>query len=110
AGSDPFMTLVFVYIATVVFTELVTNNAAAVLMFPIAISAANGLGVDPMPFVIARMMAASAGFITPIGYQTNLMAYGPGGYRFTDFIRYVLPLSVVVGSTVLLSIPVFWPF
>ena len=63
-----------------------------------------------MPFVIATMMGASAGFITPIGYQTNLMVYGPGGYRFTDYVRLGLPLSLVVGTAVLLAIPWFWPF
>lgn len=110
AGGDPYMTLVLVYVATVVFTELVTNNAAAVLMFPIAIASAGAVGAAPMPFVIATMMAASAGFITPIGYQTNLMVYGPGGYRFTDYVRYGLPLSIVVGTAVLLAIPRFWPF
>jgi len=110
ANGDPFTTLVLVYVATVVFTELVTNNAAAVLMFPIAVSAAEHLGVDPMPFVITTMMAASAGFITPIGYQTNLMVYGPGGYRFTDYVRFGLPLSLVVGTAVLCAVPYFWPF
>ena len=110
AGADPFLTLVLVYIATVVATELITNNAAAVLMFPVAMAAAEGLGVQPMPFVIATMMAASAGFITPIGYQTNLMVYGPGGYRFADYVRFGLPLSLVVGTAVLWAIPVFWPF
>jgi di/tricarboxylate transporter len=110
ANGDPFVTLVLVYAATVVFTELVTNNAAAVLMFPIAVSAAATLGVDPMPFVITTMMAASAGFITPIGYQTNLMVYGPGGYRFLDYVRFGLPLSLVVGAAVLWSVPFFWPF
>lgn len=110
AGHDPLVTLVLFYVATVVFTELITNNAAAILMFPIAMSAAGGLGVNPMPFVIATMMAASAGFITPIGYQTNLMVYGPGGYRFMDYVRYGLPLSLVVGTAVLAAIPVFWPF
>jgi len=110
AGGDPYMTLVLVYVAAVVFTELVTNNAAAVLMFPVAIAAAAAVGAQPMPFVIATMMGASAGFITPIGYQTNLMVYGPGGYRFSDYVRLGLPLSLVVGSAVLLAIPVFWPF
>ena len=110
AGSDPFMTLVLVYVATVAFTELITNNAAAILMFPVAMSAATMLGVDPMPFVIATMMGASAGFITPIGYQTNLMVYGPGGYRFIDYVRFGLPLSIVVGTAVLWAIPLFWPF
>ncbi|HSM10926.1 MAG TPA: SLC13 family permease, partial [Lysobacter sp.] len=110
ANSDPFLTLVLVYVAAVVFTEMLTNNAAAVLMFPIGLSAAQQLGVDAMPFVIAVMMGASAGFITPIGYQTNLMIYGPGGYRFTDFIRVGAPLSLVVGTAVLWAIPRFWPF
>lgn len=110
AGSDPFWTLVLVYVAAVAFTELVTNNAAAVLMFPIAVSAAAQLGVQPMPFVIAIMMGASAGFITPIGYQTNLMVYGPGGYRFSDYVRVGLPLSLVVGVAVLWAIPRLWPF
>ena len=110
ANADPFWTLALVYVAAVVFTEMLTNNAAAVLMFPIGLSAAQQLGVDPMPFVIAVMMGASAGFITPIGYQTNLMIYGPGGYRFTDFIRVGAPLSLVVGAAVLWAIPRFWPF
>ena len=110
AGGDPFRTLVLVYVAAVVFTELITNNAAAVLMFPIAMAAATQLGVDPMPFVIATMIGASAGFITPIGYQTNMMVYGPGGYRFTDYVRLGLPLSLVVGTAVLYAIPRFWPF
>ncbi|GAB3734901.1 SLC13 family permease [Luteimonas pelagia] len=110
AGSDPFWTLVLVYVVAVVFTELLTNNAAAVLMFPIGLAAARQLGVDPMPFVMAVMMGASAGFMTPIGYQTNLMIYGPGGYRFMDYLRVGAPLSLVVGIAVLTAIPVFWPF
>lgn len=109
-AADPFLTLVFVYVMAVVFTELLTNNAAAVLMFPIGLSAANQLGVDPMPFIIAVMIGASAGFVTPIGYQTNLMVYGPGGYRFTDYVRVGLPLSIVVGIAVLWTIPRAWPF
>lgn len=110
AASDAFLTLTLVYIASVVFTEILTNNAAAVLMFPIGLSAARQLGVDAMPFVMAVMMGASAGFITPIGYQTNLMIYGPGGYRFTDYLRVGAPLSLVVGAAVLWAIPQFWPF
>jgi len=110
AAGDPYWTLVLVYVATVLATELITNNAAAVLMFPIALAAATQLGVQPMPFVIAIMIGASAGFITPIGYQTNLMIYGPGGYRFTDYVRVGAPLSLVVGVAVLTAIPVFWPF
>jgi di/tricarboxylate transporter len=108
-GADPFTTLVLVYVMTVVFTELLTNNAAAILLFPIGVSAANQLGVDPMPFVMAVMMGASAGFITPIGYQTNLMVYGPGGYRFMDFVRFGLPLDRVGGISSLLIVPRGWP-
>ena len=110
AGADPFLTLALVYVTAVVFTELLTNNAAAVLAFPIAMAAAHQLGVDPMPFVMAVMMGASAGFMTPIGYQTNLMIYAPGGYRFTDYLRVGAPLSLVVGLAVLWAIPLFWPF
>jgi len=110
AASDPFTTLVLVYVATVIATEVLTNNAAAVLMFPIGLAAAQQLGVEPMPFIIAVMMGASAGFITPIGYQTNLMIYGPGGYRFTDYVRVGLPLSICVGTAVLWAIPRLWPF
>lgn len=110
SGGDPFRTLVLVYVAAVIFTELITNNAAAVLIFPIAMASAAQLGSDPMPFVIATMIGASAGFITPIGYQTNMMVYGPGGYRFTDYVRLGLPLSLVVGTAVLYAIPHFWPF
>lgn len=110
AGDDPLVTLALVYVTAVVFTELLTNNAAAVLVFPIGMAAARQLGVDPMPFVMAVMMGASAGFMTPIGYQTNLMIYAPGGYRFTDYLRVGAPLSLVVGLAVLWAIPVFWPF
>lgn len=110
AGADPFWTLVLVYVVAVAFTEMLTNNAAAVLMFPIGLAAATQLGVSPMPFVMAVMMGASAGFITPIGYQTNLMIYGPGGYRFVDYVRVGGPLSLVVGLAVLWTIPRLWPF
>lgn len=110
ANSDPFWTLVFLYVVTVLFTELLTNNAAAVLMFPIGLAAANHLGVDPMPFVMAVMIGASAGFMSPIGYQTNLMIYGPGGYRFLDYVRVGAPLSLVTGIAAMWAIPRFWPF
>ena len=109
AGAEPFWTLVLVYVASVSATELLTNNAAAVLMFPIGLSAAQQLNVDPMPFVIAVMMGASAGFMTPIGYQTNLIIYGPGGYRFGDYLRLGAPLSLVVGVAILSVIPLLWP-
>lgn len=110
ADSDPFWTLVALYVVTVLFTELLTNNAAAVLMFPIGLAAATQLGVDPMPFVMAVMIGASAGFMSPIGYQTNLMIYGPGGYRFMDYVRVGAPLSLVTGLAAMWAIPRFWPF
>lgn len=108
--GDPFWTLVLVYILTMVFTEFLTNNAAAVLMFPIGLAAAEQLGVNPMPFIIAVMVGASASFITPIGYQTNMMVYGPGGYRFMDYVKVGTPLSIVIGLVVMWVIPLVWPF
>lgn len=109
-AGDAFWTLVIVYLMTVLATELITNNAAAVLMFPIGLAAAHQLGVNPMPFIMAVMIAASASFITPIGYQTNMMVYGPGGYRLTDYVRVGLPLSVLVGIVALTVIPLVWGF
>ena len=108
--SDPFLLLCAVYVITVIVTEVITNNAAGVVMFPIAIASAEQAGVGYMPFVIVVMVAASAGFITPIGYQTNLMIYGPGGYKFSDYVRFGLPLSFLVGMTTLLIVPRVWPF
>jgi di/tricarboxylate transporter len=81
-----------------------------VLVFPIAQAAAHALGVNFMPFVMAIMMAASCGFATPIGYQTNLMVYGPGGYRFTDYLRFGGPLNLLVMAVTLLLAPLVWPF
>ncbi|MGR4068047.1 SLC13 family permease [Billgrantia sp. C5P2] len=106
----PWLALALVYLMTVLFTELITNNAAAVLMFPIAVAVAEQLGVSFMPFVIAIMFAASASFMTPLGYQTNLMVLGPGGYRFTDYLRLGAPLSLIVGITAVALIPLVWPF
>jgi len=108
--GNPWLALVAVYAITVLFTELITNNAAAALMFPIAIATANALGVDYMPFVIAVIFAASASFATPIGYQTNLMVMGPGGYRFADYLRAGIPVSILVGIISLTLIPLFWHF
>ena len=106
----PWQALLLVYLLTVIFTEMITNNAAAVLMFPIAISIAEQVDASFMPYVIAVMIAASASFITPLGYQTNLMVYGPGGYRFTDYIRLGLPVSFITGATAVTVIPMVWPF
>ena len=110
AGGDIWLMLVLVYIATVILTETITNNAAAIIMFPIAVSAANNLDVNITPFAVAVMIAASASFITPIGYQTNLMVFGPGGYRFIDYIKLGLPLSIIVAVIALWIIPIIWPF
>jgi di/tricarboxylate transporter len=110
AGNDPWWVLVAVYFVTMVFTELVTNNAAAVLVYPIAMAAAHSLNADEMPFVIAIAIGASAGFATPFGYQTNLMVYGPGGYRFTDYLRVGIPLDLVFMAVTVTLAPVFFPF
>ncbi|UYG01962.1 SLC13 family permease [Halomonas sp. LR3S48] len=109
-GLAPWAALALVYLMTVVFTELITNNAAAVLMFPIAMAVADQLGVNFVPFAIAIMFAASASFMTPLGYQTNLMVLGPGGYRFTDYLRLGAPLSLIVGITAVGLIPLVWGF
>ena len=110
AGGKPWLTLLLVYLLTAVSTEMMTNNAAAVLVFPIAMNSADHLGVSPLPFVFCIMMAASASFMTPIGYQTNLMVYGPGGYRFTDFARVGFPLAVLFCGLSMWLIPILWPY
>jgi len=110
AKGDPFWALVVLYVATVIVTELITNNAAGVLMFPIAMAVAHDGNVSYLPYVVTIMVGASAGFITPIGYQTNLMVYGPGGYRWIDYIRFGTPLSIVVGIATVLIVPRVWPF
>jgi di/tricarboxylate transporter len=110
AGGNPYLTLIGVYLVTWMLTEILTNNAAVALMFPIAISAAQQLEVNLLPFVMVLMIAGSASFATPIGYQTNLMVYGPGGYRFTDYTRIGIPMTLLVGSTALLLAPRVWPF
>jgi di/tricarboxylate transporter len=110
AQGDPWVTLAVVYLVTMLFTELITNNAAAVLVFPIALSTSQALGVSFMPFVVAIMMSASASFSTPIGYQTNLMVYGPGGYRFSDYFRVGIPLNLLMAVVTIGLAPHVWPF
>ncbi len=105
----PFLIVWAVYLMTSVLTELVSNNAVAVVVTPIAVSLAQALGVDPRPLVVAVMVAASASFATPIGYQTNMLVYGPGGYRFTDFMRIGIPLNLSVGLLASAVIPFIWP-
>ncbi len=103
-------TLFVIYLLTISLTEMVTNNAVAVVMTPIAIGFAQALGVDPRPFVVAVMFAASAAFATPIGYQTNTLVYAPGGYRFLDYVKVGLPLNLSLAVIVSLLIPQIWPF
>ena len=96
-----------IVLTTVALISIITNNAAAVLVFPIAMSTAADLGLDPRPFAIA--VAASASFLTPVAYQTNIMVYGPGGYRFTDYTRLGLPLTVIVVAAAVMLVPALWP-
>jgi di/tricarboxylate transporter len=105
----PIGSLAGIMIATILLTELVSHNAAAALMFPIGVAAAVGIGADPRPFVIAIMMGASLSFLSPLGYQTNLMVYGLGGYRFTDFARIGIPLNLVTVTLSLILIPIMFP-
>jgi di/tricarboxylate transporter len=104
ADMSPLMTLLAIYFITSFFTELVTNNAIAVIMTPIVIGLADQMGFDPRPFVIAVMIGASASFATPIGYQTNTLVYGAGDYRFADFLKVGIPMNICVGITSTLAI------
>ncbi|WP_414931809.1 SLC13 family permease [Vibrio europaeus] len=109
-GWGVFGALVATYLLTLILTELVTNNAAAALSFPIGYSMAIGYGVDPMPFIMAVLFGASASFISPYGYQTNLLVYSVGNYKLTDYVRVGIPLSIVYSVLVLTLIPLFFPF
>ena len=106
----PYVLLAVMFIITNIFTELITNNAAAALSFPLALSISDQLGVDPMPFFVVICMAASASFSTPIGYQTNLIVQGIGNYKFTDFVRIGLPLNIIAFLISVFVIPQIWPF
>ena len=108
-GLPPVLLVAAVYLLTTTLTEVVSNNAIAVVMTPVAIGLGIELGVDPRPLVVAVMIAASACFATPIGYQTNMLVYGPGGYRFTDFMRVGIPLNITQAIIVSLLIPLIWP-
>ena len=109
AGLSPFVMILCVYFLGLALTEFLSNNAVAVIYTPIAIQLALSLGVDPRPFVVAVMFSASVAFATPVGYQTNMMVYGPGGYRFSDYMRVGIPLNIITGLVASALIPVIWP-
>ena len=109
-SHGPYVLLATMFIITNIFTELITNNAAAALSFPLALSISQQLGVSPMPFFVVICMAASASFSTPIGYQTNLIVQGIGNYKFTDFVRIGLPLNIITFLISVFVIPQIWSF
>ena len=107
---SPLLALIVLYAATMLLTELLSNATVAVLVTPIAVALAESLGVSPRPFIVAVMMAGSAAFATPFGYQTNVIVYQMGGYRYMDFVRVGLPLNVVTGVVAIIAIQIFFPF
>jgi len=109
-GLGPVAVLAAFYLLTALLTECMSNNASAILLAPIAISTALAMGVNPKPFLLAVTFAASTSFATPVGYQTNMMIYTPGGYRFVDFLRVGTPLILIFGCLSVYFIPKFWPF
>jgi di/tricarboxylate transporter len=109
-GDNPYVALTVVFLGCILMDTMATNIASAVFMFPIAMSMAASLGVDGMPFVIVVMVGASCSFISPMGYQTNLMVYRPGGYRFVDFVRIGVPLTMLVGVITIWLTPLLWSF
>ena len=108
-GLSPFLMILCVYFLGLILTEFLSNNAVAVIFTPIAIELAQSLGLDPRPFVVAVMFSASVAFATPVGYQTNMMVYGPGGYRFSDYMRVGIPLNIITGLVASALIPLIWP-
>jgi di/tricarboxylate transporter len=108
-GTSPVALIAALFVLTAGFSALISNVAAAVMIFPIAAATSEQLGISLTPLAVTLMIAASASFATPIGYQTNLMVYGPGNYRFTDFVKMGLPLTVLVGVTTVLLVPRIWP-
>lgn len=106
----PIFLLAAIYLLTSILTEMITNNAVAILLTPIVIGLATTLGYDPRPFIVAVMFAASASFATPIGYQTNTFVYAAGGYKFKDFLKIGIPMNIIMLIVATLVIPIFWPF
>jgi di/tricarboxylate transporter len=109
-GLSPYLLVFAVYALSSFLTEVVSNNAVAVIVTPIVITLAQSLGVDPRPLVVTVMIGASASFATPIGYQTNTLVYGPGGYKFADFLRFGVPLNVISAIVVTICIPLLYDF
>ena len=109
AGMPPVIVLSITYLLTMILTEFLSNNATAILLTPIAIGLAHGLGADPRPFVVAVMLASSNAFATPIGYQTNTFVYNAGGYKFADFVKIGLPLNLITWLAASVLIPIFFP-
>jgi di/tricarboxylate transporter len=107
---QPVVLVSLIYLVTMILTEMASNAATAIIMTPIALSAAAQMGLDPKPFIFSVCFAASASFITPIGYQTNLMVYGPGGYKFSDYVKVGLPLAITLWAMATYLIPIMWPF
>jgi len=108
-GYHPAVAVALFYAMTGLLTQFMSNTASAALLVPVAINTANLLGVNPEPFLVAVAIAASTSFATPMGYQTNLMVYGPGGYRFSDFVRVGLPLNFLFWAFSSFAIPHIWP-
>lgn len=109
-GNNPYTALAVIFVGCTFMTNVITNNAAAAFMFPIALATAAQLQVSFMPFAITLMIANSCAFITPTGYQTNLMVWGPGGYSFGDFVKMGIPMTLIVGVMTILLTPVFFRF
>jgi di/tricarboxylate transporter len=109
SAGTPWLLLLLTYLAVSILTEIITNNAAAVLMLPIVLEVTERAGLQHEPFIFAIMIAASASFATPLGYQTNLMVYGPGGYRFSDFLKVGVPMNLLIGAVTLVTLLLGWP-
>ncbi|WP_031434933.1 SLC13 family permease [Methylomarinum vadi] len=109
SGGKGWLLLILTYLTVSLLTEVITNNAAAILMLPVVLEITEKSGLNSEPFVFAIMIAASASFATPLGYQTNLMVYGPGGYRFTDFLKVGVPMNLFVGATTIMVLLIGWP-
>ena len=109
-ASQPYILLGLIYFITMILTEVSSNTATAIIMTPIVLSITSTVGIDPRPFIFSVCFASSASFSTPVGYQTNLMVYGSGGYKFSDFIKVGIPLSITFWITAIVVIPIIWPF